>query len=38
MNSLRELAGKRPIDNDELLDAFLDRLEPRYEALRARHL
>jgi len=35
MTSLRELAGRRPIDNDELLDAFLDRLEPRYEALLA---
>ncbi len=35
MNSLRELAGKRPIDNDALLQAFLARLEPRYEALRA---
>jgi BirA family biotin operon repressor/biotin-[acetyl-CoA-carboxylase] ligase len=33
MTSLRELAGKRPIDNDQLLEAFLDRLEPRYEAL-----
>jgi BirA family biotin operon repressor/biotin-[acetyl-CoA-carboxylase] ligase len=35
MTSLRELAGKRPIDNDQLLEAFLDRLEPRYEALMA---
>jgi BirA family biotin operon repressor/biotin-[acetyl-CoA-carboxylase] ligase len=35
MTSLRELAGKRPIDNEQLLDAFLARLEPRYEALRA---
>src|SRR4051794_26176602 len=34
MTSLRELAGKRPIDNEALLDAFLARLEPRYEALR----
>jgi BirA family biotin operon repressor/biotin-[acetyl-CoA-carboxylase] ligase len=33
MTSLRELSGKRPIDNDSLLDAFLARLEPRYEAL-----
>ena len=33
MTSLLELAGKRPIDNDALLDAFLSRLEPRYEAL-----
>jgi len=37
MTSLRELAGKRPIDNDQLLEAFLDRLEPRYEALRSGH-
>jgi biotin-(acetyl-CoA carboxylase) ligase len=35
MTSLHELAGKRPIDNDALLEAFLDRLEPRYEALRS---
>ena len=35
MTSLRELAGKRPIDNDQVLDAFLARLEPRYEALLA---
>jgi BirA family biotin operon repressor/biotin-[acetyl-CoA-carboxylase] ligase len=35
MTSLRELSGGRPIDNAELLDAFLARLEPRYEALRA---
>lgn len=34
MSSLRELAGQRPIDNEQLLDAFLARLEPRYEALR----
>lgn len=33
MTSLRELGGRRPIDNDLLLDAFLARLEPRYEAL-----
>ena len=33
MTSLRELAGRRPIDNDALLDAFLARLEPRYDAL-----
>lgn len=33
MTSLRELSGGRPIDNDQLLDAFLYRLEPRYEAL-----
>ena len=35
MTSLRELAGKRPIDNEALFDAFLDRLEPRYEALQS---
>ena len=34
MTSLRELSGGRPIDRDTLLDAWLDRLEPRYEALR----
>ena len=34
MTSLFELSGKRPIDNELLLDAFLARLEPRYEALR----
>jgi BirA family biotin operon repressor/biotin-[acetyl-CoA-carboxylase] ligase len=34
MTSLRELSGGRPIDNEVLLDAFLARLEPRYEALR----
>ena len=34
MNSLRELAGKRPIDNEALLEGFLARLEPRYEALK----
>jgi BirA family biotin operon repressor/biotin-[acetyl-CoA-carboxylase] ligase len=33
MTSLRVLAGNRPIDNERLLDAFLARLEPRYEAL-----
>lgn len=33
MTSLRELSGGRPIDRDVLLDAWLDRLEPRYEAL-----
>jgi len=33
MNSLHELSGKRPIDNEALLQGFLDRLEPRYEAL-----
>lgn len=35
MTSLREISGGRPIDNAGLLDAFLARLEPRYEALRA---
>ena len=35
MTSLRELSGGRSIDNAALLDAFLARLEPRYEALRA---
>ena len=35
MTSLRELAGKRPIDNGVMLEAFIDRLEPRYEALRS---
>ena len=34
MSSLREVSGGRPIDRDQLLDAFLARLEPRYEALR----
>lgn len=34
MTSLRELSGGRPIDRDTLLDAWLLRLEPRYEALR----
>jgi BirA family biotin operon repressor/biotin-[acetyl-CoA-carboxylase] ligase len=37
MTSLREMSGGRPIDNDALLDAFLARLEPRYEALLAGH-
>jgi BirA family biotin operon repressor/biotin-[acetyl-CoA-carboxylase] ligase len=35
MTSLRELAGGRPVDRDALCDAWLARLEPRYEALRA---
>lgn len=35
MTSLREVAGGRPIDLDRLLDAFLERLEARVEALRA---
>lgn len=34
MSSLRELSGGRPIDREALLEAFLNRLEPRYEALR----
>jgi BirA family biotin operon repressor/biotin-[acetyl-CoA-carboxylase] ligase len=34
MTSLRELADGRPIDREALLQAFLARLEPRYEALR----
>jgi BirA family transcriptional regulator, biotin operon repressor / biotin---[acetyl-CoA-carboxylase] ligase len=34
MSSLREVAGGRPIDNEQLLEAFVARLEPRYEALR----
>lgn len=33
MTSLRELAH-HPVDRDRLLEAFLDRLEPRYTALR----
>ena len=33
MTSLRELSGGRPIDREQLLDEFLARLEPRYEAL-----
>ena len=33
MTSLREMAG-RPVDREQLLDEFLARLEPRYEALR----
>lgn len=35
MTSLRHLSGNRPIDHAALLDAFLARLEPRYEALNA---
>jgi len=35
MTSLFELSGGRPIDRDALLDGWLARLEPRYEALRA---
>ena len=34
MTSLRELSKGRPIDHQALLDAYLARLEPRYEALR----
>ncbi len=34
MTSLRELSGGRPVDRDALLEAWLSRLEPRYEALR----
>jgi BirA family biotin operon repressor/biotin-[acetyl-CoA-carboxylase] ligase len=37
MTSLRELAAGRPIDRELLLDEFLARLEPRYEALRGGH-
>ena len=35
MTSLREAAGGRPVDSGRLLDVFLERLEPRVEALRA---
>jgi BirA family biotin operon repressor/biotin-[acetyl-CoA-carboxylase] ligase len=34
MTSLRELAAGRPVDREHLLEEFLARLEPRYEALR----
>jgi BirA family biotin operon repressor/biotin-[acetyl-CoA-carboxylase] ligase len=34
MTSLRDLAGGRPVDREQLLEEFLARLEPRYEALR----
>jgi len=34
MTSLHDASGGRPIDRDDLLAAFLDRLEPRVEALR----
>ena len=37
MTSLREISGGRPIDTTELLDAFLQRLEPRVLALREGH-
>lgn len=35
MTSLRELSAGRLIDNSAVLDAFLARLEPRHEALKA---
>jgi BirA family transcriptional regulator, biotin operon repressor / biotin---[acetyl-CoA-carboxylase] ligase len=35
MTSLLELSNGRPVDRDALLEAYLDRLEPRYEALLA---
>jgi BirA family biotin operon repressor/biotin-[acetyl-CoA-carboxylase] ligase len=35
MTSLREASGGRPVDQDILLEAFLDRLEGRVAALRA---
>lgn len=35
MTSLRELSKGRPIDHQALLEAYLARLEPRYEALLA---
>jgi BirA family biotin operon repressor/biotin-[acetyl-CoA-carboxylase] ligase len=35
MTSLREVGGGRPVDRDALLDAFVDRLAVRTEALRA---
>jgi BirA family transcriptional regulator, biotin operon repressor / biotin---[acetyl-CoA-carboxylase] ligase len=34
MTSLHDASGGRPVDRDELLAAFLDRLEPRLESLR----
>jgi BirA family biotin operon repressor/biotin-[acetyl-CoA-carboxylase] ligase len=37
MTSLRDISGGRPIDADELLEAFLPRLEPRILALREGH-
>ncbi len=37
MTSLRELARGRPVDREQLLEEFLARLEPRYEALREGH-
>jgi BirA family biotin operon repressor/biotin-[acetyl-CoA-carboxylase] ligase len=35
MTSLREIAGNRPVDREAVLNAFLDRLPPGIEALRA---
>jgi BirA family transcriptional regulator, biotin operon repressor / biotin---[acetyl-CoA-carboxylase] ligase len=35
MTSLREASGGRPIDRDALLEAFLERVDGRLEALRA---
>lgn len=37
MTSLRELGHGRPVDRDQLLDAWLARLEPRMEALDGGH-
>jgi BirA family biotin operon repressor/biotin-[acetyl-CoA-carboxylase] ligase len=37
MTSLRDISGGRPIDADELFEAFLSRLEPRILALREGH-
>ena len=37
MTSLREVANGRPVDRVQLLDAYLARLEPRYEALSSGH-
>lgn len=37
MTSLYEVSGRRPVDRDVLLEAYLDRLEPRYEALLTGH-
>ncbi|CAN5779520.1 N/A [soil metagenome] len=33
MSSLREVSGGRPVDRDVVLEGWLDRLEPRLEAL-----
>ena len=38
MTSLREATGGRPIDRDDLLEAFVRALEPRVDALRAGRL